>query len=87
MQPVKIRRSGEEKPLISAKIKDKTGTIPISLWGKTATQLQNLKVGDCVSIERAERGVFNSKATLNTWEDSTTIEVSIIYPSKKETQQ
>lgn len=47
----------------------------MSLWGKTATKLSQLKVGDCLKIEQGERGVFDNKPTLNTWEDSTTIEV------------
>lgn len=75
VQTVTIRSSGKEKELLTARIKDKTGIIPMSLWGKTATKLSQLKVGDCLKIEQGERGVFDNKPTLNTWEDSTTIEV------------
>lgn len=81
MRPIEnklIRKTGVEKEMLSARIKDSTGTIPVTLWGQTATRHSELKVGDCVEIKKAERGVFNNEATLNTWEDSTTIEVCII---------
>ncbi|XP_060607006.1 uncharacterized protein LOC132759280 [Ruditapes philippinarum] len=73
LQKIGISKTGEEKELLNVRLKDNTGVIPISLWGKHATTHQALKVGDCISVEKGEKAVFQNKPTVNTWEDSTTI--------------
>jgi len=76
VKKITIQRTGQQKELLKCKIKDKTGVLPVSLWGKTAAQLAGVKVGDCVHIKKGERGTFEQKPCINTWEDSTTVEVS-----------
>ena len=76
MEKVLMKRTGENKELLNVKIKDSTGVIPVSLWGKHAQRHSSLKVGDCISLEKGEKALFQSQPTINTWEDSTVIAVS-----------
>ena len=78
MKKVTVARTQQEKNLLSLRIKDATGVIPISLWGSHAEKHKDIKVGDCVKVDKAERGSYTNKATINTWEDSTTIEVNFL---------
>ena len=78
IKKVTIQRTQQDRSLLSVHIKDATGVIPMTLWGKIAEQHTSLKVGDCVSVHQAERGTFSNKPTLNTWEDTTKVEVYII---------
>ena len=44
-----------------------------------AEKYSNLRVGDCVSVDCAERGAFSSQANINAWKDSKTVEVYFIF--------
>ena len=63
---VTIQRTQQEKNLLSLRIKDSTGVIPISLWGTHAEKHKDQNFGDCVKIDKAERGSYTNKPTINT---------------------
>jgi len=57
MKKVLLKRTGEDNELLNVKIKDSTGIIPVSLWGKHAQKHISLKVGDCISLEKGEKAL------------------------------
>lgn len=61
--------------MLKMTIKDQSGSIDVSLWGKLADAHAELPPKTSIKICQGERSTYESEATINTWEDSTTIEV------------
>lgn len=70
---VTARNTNQDLTLLTMKIKDRTGSARISLWGDKAETLQ-ATVGSAVAIDRAIRDVWNNKPSINT-KPFTTIQV------------
>lgn len=70
-----VRRTQKTTQLLTVQLKDTTGIIPVSFWGETAVKLQNIKKNDVIQICRGEVGEFQGQPVINTWQDSTSIEI------------
>jgi OB-fold nucleic acid binding domain. len=78
MKPVNLRSTKESIKLMKFNIKDKTGTIPVSVWGAATDQTAAISVGDCVEIKNGTVGDFEHKPTINLNPSPATI-ISVSY--------
>lgn len=59
-------------PLITFQLKDKTGTISTTAWGKITRQMTGITTGQYVKIRNSRTGHFRDAPTLDRNDNSTT---------------